>query len=281
MLSYHGGGQRMSIRLFLTAALFFAESCTENCETTSVEPVTQFQRASADSVEHGRRIANVLGCTGCHGADLTGEDWSGPEFGRLWTANLTRAVPRYNDQQLATVIRSGRRADRELWEMPSHLFTHLTPEDMSALITFLRTVPPSGAVHPEPVFEEGARKEIAAGTFKSSAKQVLEEGSLWPPDAGKAHALGRYIARATCAECHQMDLRGGKPNPEAKPRPDLRIVAAYEPDQFRRLLQMGLAAGDREVGLMSEVARGRYKHLTAGEIKALQLYLLRVTELDP
>ncbi len=189
------GGQNMATRAFLAAVFLFASSCAEEREEAAAEPVPQFQRASGGSVAHGRRVADVLGCTGCHGADLTGEDWSEPGFGQLWTANLTRAVPRYNDEQLAEVIRSGRRADRELWGMPSHLFTHLAPEDMSALISFLRTVPPKGAVHPEAVFEEGARREIAAGTLRSSPAQVKQEGSSWPPDAGKAHALGRYLAR--------------------------------------------------------------------------------------
>ena len=236
---------------------------------------------SADPVTHGKRVADVLGCTGCHGADLNGEDWSEPGFGKLWTANLTRAVAHYTNEQLADVIRGGARPDRELWEMPSHLFTRLTPDDMSAVITYLRSVPPSGAVRPEPIFEEGARREIAAGTFISSVAQVKKEGSLWPPDAGKPFSLGRYIARATCAECHGITLRGGQPHPQAKPRPDLRMVAAYEPEQFRRLLRTGVAAGDREVSLMSEVARGRYKHLTDAELDAVYRYLRRVAELDP
>ena len=78
-----------------------------------------------------------------------------------------------------------------------------------------------------------------------------------------------------------MDLRGGRPHAEAAPRPDLRIAAAYEPDQFRRLLRTGLAAGDREVGLMSEVARGRYKHLTDAEVDAVHAYLRQVAKRVP
>ena len=274
-------GHHMRISFILSAALLCSSACTDQREEVASEPRIQFQRASADLVSHGKRVADVLGCTGCHGSDLTGEDWSEPGFGKLWTANLTRAAARYSDEQLADVITSGVRPDRELWEMPSHLFTHLTQEDMSAVIAYLRSTPPSGAVHPEPVFEEGARREIAAGTFTSSAAQVKKEGSAWPPDAGEPHALGRYIVRGTCAECHGMPLRGGQPNPEAKPRPDLRMVASYEPEQFRRLLRTGIAPGDREVSLMSEVARGRYKHLTDAELDAVYRYLKRVAEIDP
>jgi len=269
----------------LLPAFVIAIICLPGCDRQpnagAEAPRIQFQRTSADPARHGERLAAVLGCTGCHGADLTGEDWSEPGFGRLWTANLTRIVPDHSDAALAEIIRSGRRADRDLWEMPSHLFTHLTGDDMEALIAFLRSRPPTGAAHPPPAFEEDARREIAAGTFRSSRAQVAELGELWPPDAGDNHALGRYIVRATCAECHGMDLRGGQPNPQAAPRPDLRMVAAYEPAQFRRLLREGIAVGDREVGLMSEVARGRYRHLTDAELAAVHLYLRRVAEIAP
>lgn len=271
----------MKFKVIFGAALLCITACTEQRDELPVEPPVQFQRSSADTISHGKRIADVLGCTGCHGSDLTGEDWSEPGFGILWTANLTRAVPRYTDEQLASVIKEGRRPDRELWEMPSHLFTHLTPDDMSALIAFLRSRAPTGPIRPEPVFEEGARREIAAGEFTSSQAQVKEKATVWPPDVGGEHALGRYIVRGTCAECHGLDLRGGQPHAQAKPRPDLRMAAAYDAEQFKRLLRTGKAAGDRELTVMGEVARGRYKHLTDAEIEAVHRYLKKVAETAP
>ncbi|HEY0116151.1 MAG TPA: cytochrome c [Allosphingosinicella sp.] len=250
----------------------------EASDPAPAAPPVQFQRLSTNPVEHGQRLSSVLGCAGCHGADLTGEDWSEPGFGRLWTANLTRAVPAYSDAQLAAAIRGGVRHDgTELWEMPSHLFTALTAEDMTALIAFLRSRPPAGEARPLPSFEAGAHREIAQGTFKSSRTQVAEEGGRWPPDAGPRHALGRYIVRATCAECHGMNLAGGQPHPKATPRPDLRaIVPAYDAAAFERLMRTGKALEDRELRMMSDVARGRYRHFSAGELEAVRQYLLAV-----
>ena len=246
---------------------------------------TSFQGAEATKasarVAHGERLAAVLGCSGCHGSDLTGEDWGEPGFGRLWTANLTRAVPRYDDAELIRIIQSGKRPDRELWEMPSHLFTQLSESDMAALIAFLRSVEPKGVDHPPPSFEEEGRQDIAAGILKPSPAHVAAEGAAWPPDAGPEHELGRYIVRSTCAECHQMDLRGGQPFPSATPRPDLRMVAAYDLPAFQHLLRTGKAAGNRELSLMSEVARGRYARLTDAEIAAVHRYLQRVAEVAP
>lgn len=263
------------------AGLLCTAACTEPHDQEPQVASVQFERSAADTISHGKRIADILGCTGCHGADLTGKDWSEPGFGKLWTANLTRAVPNYTDAQLAGVIKGGRRPDRELWEMPSHLFTHLSQDDISSLITFLRSKPPAGPTRPEPVFEEDATREMAAGGFTSSSAQVRAQGSTWPPDAGPEHALGRYIVRGTCAECHGISLRGGQPHPTAQPRPDLRMAAAYDAEQFKGFLRTGVAVGDRELKLMSDVARSRYVHLTDAELTAIHNYLKKVAEIDP
>lgn len=276
---YRGGEDDMKLRLAILAALL-ASACTEPAPEPPQPPV-QFDRLSADAVAQGKRLADVLGCVGCHGADLTGKDWSDPALGRLWTANLTRSVPLYSDAQLSAVIRGGARPDRELWDMPSHLFTHLSSQDMGALIAFLRSRPAAGAVHPPPTFEEPLRKKMADGTYSSSRAQVKKEGSLWPPDVGPGHELARYVVRATCAECHGLDLRGGKPDFGGQVRPDLRIAAAYDLAAFKRLMRTGVAAGNRDLKLMSEVARSRYAHLTEAELDSLHRYLQRVAEVAP
>ena len=158
--------------------------------------------------------------------------------------------------------------------MPSHLFTQLAAEDMAAVLAFLRSRPEAGVEHPRPRFETRGRQEIDAGSWRPAPALVASEGRQWPPDAGPRHALARYIVRATCAECHGMNLEGGRPNPGAAPRPDIRlIVAGYERSQFRRLLRDGIASGGRQLGLMGQVARGRYRNLTVEETDAIYDYL--------
>ena len=165
--------------------------------------------------------------------------------------------------------------------MPSHLFTQVSRRDLGAVIAFVRSKPPGGDVHPRPRFEEAARQEIAQDLWRPAAADVARSGSQWPPDMGAEHALGRYIVRATCAECHEMNLRGGTPYPGAKPRPDLRLIAAYEPEQFATFMRTGSAVGERELELMSDVARGRYSNLSPREVAAVYAYLRAVSERDP
>lgn len=251
-------------------------ACSER-QPSRPESSPRFEQTGADLVDQGRRLSSVLGCTGCHGADLTGQDWSEPGFGRLWTSNLTRAAQVYDDAQLETTIRSGRRPDgSELWGMPSFTFATLNDQDMRAVIAFVRSVPAAGEVRPLPAFEAGARAEIASGAFKSAPTEVAEADMTLPPDVGAEFALGRYIVRATCAECHGLDLRGGTPHPGAAPRPDLRMVTAYDGDQFARLMRTGAPIGDRKLGLMAEVSRGRFTHFTDREVQAVHAYLQKV-----
>lgn len=216
----------------------------------------------------------MLGCTGCHGKDLTGEDWSDPEWGRLWTANLTHAVRRYDDPALERAIRGGIGHDgRELWEMPSYLFTHLNDSEMKALIAWLRTHRPAGEDHPPPLLGPRAKREIAADTWRSSAADVRRDGNRWPPDAGPTHALGRYIVRGTCSECHGVGLEGDEDREKDRPAPPLSVVSAYDRAQFRHLLRTGKPIGGRELRLMSGAARWRYSRLTEAELDSVYDYL--------
>lgn len=97
----------------------------------------RFAPVSDDPVAHGECLARVLCCSGCHGAALTGEDWSEAGFARIWTSNLTRGVPSYSDTQRVAAIRGGVRHDGSpLCDMPSHLFTRLGDPDMTALIAY-------------------------------------------------------------------------------------------------------------------------------------------------
>jgi len=238
------------------------------------KPPIGFDRLAEDDTVHGERLARVLGCVGCHGKDLTGQDWS-DELGVLWTANLTQSAARYDDAQLKSLIVSGREpGGRDLWDMPSHLFTKLNPAELDAIVAFIRSRPLKGEIHPRPRHGPELLRKLKEGVYRSSAERVRREGQIEGPAAGSDKALGRYIARATCAECHGIDLEGGPEPFTGKARPNIRsMVAAYSGGEFERLLTLGKANGDREVGLMSEVARGRFKHLTAQERAALFDYL--------
>jgi mono/diheme cytochrome c family protein len=242
----------------------------------------RFDTVASDPVQHGERLSAVLGCVGCHTPELTGEDWSEPGLGVLWTANLTHSAADWSAEQLTTMITDGRRPDRALMDMPSYLFSHIHPQDVAALVAYLKSRPVVGDQHPAPTVGPQLERDIASGEFRDSAQRVAEMEARWPPDMGPEHAFARHVVRATCVECHGMDLRGSdEPLADAPSRPDLRMVRAYPEEAFSTFMKTGTALGNRELKLMSAVARWRYANFTEREVEAVYAYLTEVARRDP
>ena len=224
-----------------------------------------FAAEGAAKVAHGGRLAGVLGCTGCHGKGLEGKP-----FYDFYASNLTRDAAKYDDGQLERLLREGRRIDgRELWAMPSEIFQHLSAPDMAALIAFLRSLKPAGAPTPPlPPFDSKLRAEVEAGRLRPAAQWVKEFRAKAPVDLGARHALGRYVTMVTCAECHNARLEGHEGD-----TPDLIVAGPYSRGEFEALIRHGVPNGPRKLGLMADVAKGRFARLTAGEVDALYAYL--------
>jgi mono/diheme cytochrome c family protein len=271
-----------ALRRFATivAALLLA-GCGERAAqpenaAAAAPPPLQFAQESPDPLRHGERIARVLGCRGCHGDDMTGHEWvEDPDEAVLFTSNLRRAVPLYSDAALERAIRGGVRLDGSpLWAMPSELFTDLSAPDMAALIRYLRAQPPTGEMHPRPVFGPSGRREIASGEWKSAPDEVRLGRGRGPAAVPGGHDWARYMIRATCSECHGLDLRGRQEAEGPRGPPDLAVVAGYSRDQFRHLMRTGLPPGGRDLGLMARVSRGRFAFLTQPEVDAIYDYLV-------
>jgi len=226
-------------------------------------------------LRHGRRLAKVLGCEGCHGADLRGRLWSEEaDFAIQYSSNLTRIAHSQSPAEIERGIRLGVRPDGSpLWEMPSAIFTHLSEPDMRAILAYLRSLPAAGPDHLRIVMGPQARREIAAGQFRPAADQVREGRNIFPAPLDGRHEEARYMVRATCGECHALDLSGGGP-PGGAVRPDLVVAGTYTREQFRHLMRTGEATGGRRLGLMAQVARGRFIHLTDRETDAIHDYLV-------
>lgn len=262
------------MRQWLLATLFCAVAACGSSETKQegglAEPPevafdgAQISDASA-KVAHGGRLTSVLGCRGCHGAELQGK-----RFYELYASNLTREVASYSDAQLEQLLREGvHPTGRDVWAMPSELFQHLSKPDMGALVSFLRTLDPSGKPTGKPLpFEPETKKLIAEGKIKPAAASVRESRTVGPVDLGTNHALGRYITRVTCAECHGAKLEGSGDTP------NLIVAGGYSRAEFKKLITQGVPTGNRKLNeMMVGVAQRRFSHLTRRERDALYDYL--------
>lgn len=228
---------------------------------------------AANLVERGLHLATVMGCTSCHGHGLDGHLFQ--EDARVviaWSSNLSRLLPAWSDAQVETTLRTGRRPDGSpLWFMPTFSQQQLTPDDMRALLAWLRTVPPSGEVHPS--IQPGPRfaRAIEQG-YLDSAAQAERVAVRRPVEAGMEYQRGRYLTIIACAECHGPDLKGAR-DPHPGDPPDLAIAAAYSPAEFATLLKTGMTRAGRPAAEMSSEAPKRLSALAADEVDAIHRYL--------
>lgn len=244
------------------------------------EPVQAASDAAA--VARGKRLADVTGCTDCHGPDLRGRLFSdeGWLHGRYYASNLTLKAQGYSDEDIARIVRRGVRPDgRGVIAMPAMGFVRVTDREIADILAFVRSLPAGGQVQPDHYLGPLDQWELwRGGNVKPAISYVAAERAKEPADAGPEHAGARHLAGIVCAECHGGDLKGNGWDTGA---PDLGVVRSYGLAEFTRLLRTGIGADGKEHGLMTEIARGRLYHLTDEEIAALHAYLLARAQLRP
>jgi len=92
-------------------------------------------------------------------------------------------------------------------------------------------------------------------------------------DLGPKYEHGRHLAMTACGECHTTALQGETPPQPGHP-PDLSIIAAYDRSAFLHFMHTGKAVGNRELPMMSALARVRISHLGDTDLNALYDYLV-------
>lgn len=224
-------------------------------------------RVGAAAVAEGKRLATTFGCRDCHASDLHGAylEWAG-----MTSRNLTRLTETYSDADLDRAIRQGLHPNGTsvASAMPSDMYRFMRDDEAAAILTYLRSLPHGGPDVPEPTIGFDARWAWLAQkpNSKLTAREYFDE----PPamNLGPATAEGRRIAISHCAECHAGNLKG-----DGMETPDLAIVAGYNRTAFFHFLRTGKATDEREVPLMSDMARARFRHFSDSEIDALYDYL--------
>lgn len=92
--------------------------------------------APSVSIAYGAYLANVAGCSACHGPQLAGDGGPGP--------NITRgAIGAWTEVDFRRALREGRRPDGTvlLPPMPWPIFSHMTDDETAALWLYVRSVP--------------------------------------------------------------------------------------------------------------------------------------------
>ena len=274
---------------------------------------SQPSAAQENSLERGRYLVETVAfCGVCHNSrDPNGQMIPGMELagGRVMAMNEMRTVlpnippgdiravvpnitpdpetgiGRWTDAQIATAIREGRRPDGSTIgpPMPIALYRGLSDHDLTAIVTYLRTVPP----------------KHNAVTQHSTYPFTIEP--YGPPidhvadPADNPVARGAYIAGplAHCMECHTPVLSlvqrdwprtgaGGMPfqgtwglvvAPNITPDTEHGGIGDWTDDQIRGALTKGIAADGRRLLPPMGARAPIYSRITESDMRDLIAYL--------
>lgn len=265
-------------------------------------------KASKDSavIARGRHLVlSAAHCADCHspvrnvdsllqlGQDppLSGAFKFQFELGTFYSRNITSdsvtGIGRYSDAQLARSLRHGVRTDGEVL-LPFMPFQHLADDDLTAIISYLRSTKP-------------VRNEVPQNEFTVMGKVV--KAFLLKPDGPKEEVpksikpdtsvtYGRYLVMsvANCGGCHTKrdgtgqpageTLAGGNPFEEAglptltppnlTPDPSTGKIYSWSQDDFIKRFRMGRAFKHSHMPWES------YNRMTDDELKAIYKYLRTV-----
>lgn len=222
----------------------------------------------ADAIARGKHLVNTRGCRGCHGEQLEGEV--------MWGYAVAPGLPKLSREISAADFEAALRhgidhTGRAMYSMPAFNFIRLRDADVAEIIAYLRAAPVIERQFPDARLPWKIRWEIARGRDDAIPGFLDKVPALKLQGQDTALSRGEYLAMTTCIECHGFRLRGDELF--GGPAPDLAIIAAYEPAAFTTLMRTGKALGDRELPMMSPVARGRFVHLTDGEVGDLYAFL--------
>ena len=206
-------------------------------------------------------------------------------MGTIAGPNLTRGKggvgADYTDMDYVRAIRRGVRRDgRSLIVMPSEVFTHLSQEDLGAVLAFLKQAPPVDREVPKSGFGPIGRALLAAGKMNILvAGKTPRFGAPVSVPRDTTPAYGKYIADISgCHGCHGYGLSGGRvAGPPGLP-PASNLTPAGIGNWTEADLTRALREGKRPDGtsldkfMPWEVFRG----MTDAEVHAIWLYLRSV-----
>lgn len=235
-------------------------------------------------VARGAHLIGALPCGECHGADLGGNVFAdaGP-FALFAAPNLTRGQggrnPPLSDAEWERAIRHGvRRESTSLILMPSEVFHAISDQDLTAMIAYLKQLPPVDRQVPPTKLRMAGRIVTGLGKFPLVADTTPRTAHVATADTTTGVAFGRYLVSiAGCQGCHGNSFSGGPgfaPNdpPVANITPT-GIGNYSEADFFRAMREGKRPAGTPISETMPWKSFGKF---TDGELRSIFAFLQTV-----
>jgi mono/diheme cytochrome c family protein len=256
-------------------------------------------------------VRNVAGCLFCH-SDLdtsaeglpvkagqagAGRTIAAEDMPWLTAPNLTpdreTGAGTWTDDMLARAIREGiGHDDRALFPfMPYMNYRKMSDEDLAAVVTYLRSLPPVRHQNP------GTAIPFPVSRLINSAPQPID-GSVPEPDLSTPEKRGEYLTTlASCSDCHTprddqgqyipgLEFAGGNilkygdarpPRAAANLTPAPSGIPYYNEELFMETLRTGRV---RERQISDVMPWGHYRGMTDEDLRAIFAYLKTLKPVD-
>lgn len=206
---------------------------------------------SGSQLQRGRQLVESLGhCTACHSPRGTfmqqsaGHHLGGAMVGGWWAPNITSdatGIGGWSDEKLTRFLRTGHTdvavAAGEMGTVVSRSLSRLTPEDIGAVVVYLRAVPAVVSSQPQ-------RSDPAdAAPLRITAIEP-DESADWQRLLAHDSLQGSVLYQGACASCHGVDGDGSA----ALVHPSLRRIGSVSSATSATLVQVIAHGVDRVVG---------------------------------
>lgn len=200
-----------------------------NWSPATTWPVPPKPEVTAQLLERGHYLVeNVAHCAHCHSPidtktfgmpPLPGQKYGGSYLmgraqglpGEMYTANLSPTqLGNYSDEELYRVITQGVAKDGHVLfpMMPYGAYGQMLPEDVWAMIAYLRTLPAVGA----PQAEKGVT-DFPVNLFVKLGQSKMEPKPMALTAASTPDQIGAYYSTiAGCQECHTPENERHEPD---------------------------------------------------------------------
>ena len=169
------------------------------------------------AVERGGYLVNtIMTCANCHSpkgppAATAGKDFSGgfrfnePPFD-VTAPNITpdkeTGIGNWTDEQIKTLLLTGKNEHgiQAAEVMPTAFYPILTPQDLNAIVAYLRSLPPVKNKVPDPIYKIALPHHVFPGAEKPYSQADLND------KLKKGHYL---VTIGHCMECHTPLTQSG------------------------------------------------------------------------
>jgi mono/diheme cytochrome c family protein len=225
-------------------------------------------------------VESRLGCAECHGPNFAGGTMiDAPAMGTLKGPNITSGgvTKGWGAADWDRIVRHGLMEDGHAAIMPAEDFAMLSDRELSDVITYIQSVPPSEAVIPAPNYGPVFTVLLAAGQIHPAAYVIDHTATppRFPPDDAANAEYGHHLAQS-CSGCHGHDLNGGPikgGDPSWPPAANL-TPAGLQGWTFADFDQ-ALRHGQKKEGgaIRKPMPWQGYSHMTDTEAQAIWAYL--------